>query len=812
MKWRVGGICRSDKFFMGILKPRGPASFAISFPSLCVTIWAGRCLSNEQGCGLVVQNALPAVANPDIGLEKHGTREGSDIDMQVPLTRSRARRWAGHALAAALFLIALARPISTSAAIQFDVFIGYDGVTRESAWFPVAIEVQNDGPSFNGVIELSSSQFGGEPDRRIPVELPTNTRKRLVVPMFSNGGRNGANWDARLLDAGRKVRAERQQISVRSLDWQSTMLGALPRTFAGTPNFPKIKPPRPEMQPAVVRFQQEQFPDNPIALEGLDALYLNSEKAISLQAPQLEALLAWVRGGGHLIIAVEQVTDVTSTPWLQQFLPVDVSGVQNEKVDAEIVSWLKSDVSQEENEEATSGRVGVRRRQQATSSDASGFYGTLDTDATFVGAQMPVATGTVRDGRIIMGTAKAPLAVQATRGRGKLTALLFSPEREPFKSWKHKQYFWARLSQMPAQWFTSPESVSWNAWSMDGVFGALIDSRQVKKLPVEWLLLLLLVYLVVIGPFDQWWLKKINRQMLTWITFPCYVVFFSLLIYFIGYKLRAGETEWNEVQIVDVYPRGDQADLRGRSYVSVYSSSNARYPVVGEPVFSSVRPEFLDTLGSGSGRDTKMQVEQSGNSFKAQVFVPVWTSLLFVNDWFKTDERPLNAAVTQRGGEWSIKIANPTKHKLTQVRVVLGDIIFDVGDLEPGAQIDKQLNPSAGMPLSQFVMQVGGNSGEIFRTAVDHRRNPLGSSGTMLEDRPKTIAAASFYRVLDSQNAQRQVVGVPGLDMSAEVKRGDAVVLAWDDGNIWTKPINEFKPIRMRRDSMLRLVVPVKKM
>ena len=36
--------------------------------------------------------------------------------------------------------------------------------------------------------------------------------------------------------------------------------------------------------------------------------------------------------------------------------------------------------------------------------------------------------------------------------------------------------------------------------SMDGVFGALIDSRQVRKLPVEWLLLLLLVYLIVIGP------------------------------------------------------------------------------------------------------------------------------------------------------------------------------------------------------------------------------------------------------------------------------------------------------------------------
>ncbi|HUS33805.1 MAG TPA: hypothetical protein VM680_00490 [Verrucomicrobiae bacterium] len=730
--------------------------------------------------------------------------------MAASLMRGVAGRFFARKIAAICISLALATAAHVSAAIQFDVFVGYDGVTREAAWFPVAFEVHNDGPSFNGVIEINSSQFGGEPDRRIPVELPTNTRKRIVVPMFASGARQMGNWDARLFDAGRKVRAERLGVQVRSANWQTVMLGALPRSFAGMPSMAKIKIPQPDLQPTVARFQSEYFPDNPIALEGLDALYINSEKAISLGAPQLEALLAWVRGGGHLIIAVEQIGDVTGTQWLQQFLPVDVSGVVNAKVDQGIISWLKSDVSSEETEEALSGRVGSIRRSGVQRDGTSSFYGGLDTDALFSNAEMPVATGAVRDGRVIMGTEKAPLAVQATRGRGKLTVLLFSPEREPFKSWKHKPYFWARLAQTPVQWFTSQDYSSYGGWAMDGVFGALIDSRQVKKLPVEWLLLLLLVYLVVIGPFDQWWLKKINRQMLTWITFPCYVVFFSLLIYFIGYKLRAGETEWNEVQVVDVYPRGDQADLRGRTYVSVYSSSNARYAVAGEPIFSSIRPEFVDMYGAGNSRDTKMQVEQAGNSFKSQVFVPVWTSLLFVNDWFRTDERPLNASVSQAGSEWAVKVQNPTKRRLTNIKVVVNDLIFEIGALEPGAQFDKKLNPTSGTPLQQFVSQNGGNG--IFQSAVDRRRNPLGGGGMQLNDRPKTVATACFYRMIDEQNnSQRQIVGVPGLDMTAEVKRGDAIVLAWDEGNTWTQPINKFQPIRMKRDSMLRLVVPVKK-
>ena len=51
---------------------------------------------------------------------------------------------------------------------------------------------------------------------------------------------------------------------------------------------------------------------------------------------------------------------------------------------------------------------------------------------------------------------------------------------------------------------------------------------------------------------------------------------FSLLIYFIGYKLRAGESEWNELHLVDVLQKGDRAEFRGQTYASVYSPANQK--------------------------------------------------------------------------------------------------------------------------------------------------------------------------------------------------------------------------------------------
>ena len=93
--------------------------------------------------------------------------------------------------------------------------------------------------------------------------------------------------------------------------------------------------------------------------------------------------------------------------------------------------------------------------------------------------------------------------------------MLFSPEREPVRSWKNLPAFWSKVAEVPAALYAAgnntPNLYQQGGWSSDAIFGAMIDTRQVHKLPVEWLLLLLLVYLVVIGPLDQFWLKKIGR-------------------------------------------------------------------------------------------------------------------------------------------------------------------------------------------------------------------------------------------------------------------------------------------------------------
>jgi len=341
--------------------------------------------------------------------------------------------------------------------------------------------------------------------------------------------------------------------------------------------------------------------------------------------------------------------------------------------------------------------------------------------------------------------------------------------------------------------------------SVDGVFGAMIDSLQVRKLPVQWLLLLLVVYLLVIGPLDQYWLKRINKQMLTWVTFPAYVALFSLLIYYIGYKLRAGETEWNELHLVDILPRGEQAEWRGRTYASVYSPVNAWYKVASERRQATLRGEFMSSWSGQEG--SQADVFQRAKGFNADVFVPVWTSQLFASDWWQSGEYPFSATVALQGRNLQITVENHLSRPLKDLRLVVHNRIYTLGDLPPNKVSTFSVEQN-GMLLRDFVVQ---NAGQ-FSLAVQSRQRAFGdNTSRWLELNSANLAAVSFVSQWANPDLnQRNFVYPGGLELSPLIERGDAVLLAWDpDQAPPGGPLNQFKTIRSQRNTMLRLAVPV---
>ena len=725
---------------------------------------------------------------------------------------------------------------SARATLQFDVFLGYDGLVRELNWFPVVFEVFNDGPAFKGVIEFSGSQFGAGQMRRILDEFPTNTRKRYVMPAFASS--RSSIWNARLVDERGKVRSEQPNLRAKmDLTSRSYVLGGLPRTFGGMPTFPELNQRPPESKPVTAHMRPELFPDNPLTLEALDAIYLNSEKALELKAPQVNALLRWLHQGGHLLVVVEQPADILGTPWLRALMPIDLSNVATQSMGNEVLHWIRQAGAEEAVNTRTTSRPeapappvmsqAMRRRyglsplpqsSRAASSTAPATaaenpWSGLPVDSGWEDPVAGIATGALRDGKVLLAMDQTPLVVNAPRDRGQITVILFNPEREPFRTWKVKPWLWARLAQIPGEQVLNAKIGNYGGWSIDGVLGAMIDSKQVRKLPISWLLGLLVVYLAVIGPVDQFVLRKLNKQMWTWVTFPVYVVAFSFLIYFISFKLRHGETELNELHFVDVFPAHGKAEMRGRTFLSIYSPANARFQLGSEQPFACLRGESRGSYVSGID-DSRAEIEQRGYNYRADVYVPVWTSQLFVNDWWQDGPLPLSAGLSQQNGQYQLQVTNLTGRPLTDTRLVFKGRVYSLGAIAPGAPLTASLGSQAAISLQEFLTQYGGQQ---FQIAANERRQAFsGNPRTHQWNLALSAMAISFLNHPGSANLYSSdgyssfFLTPAGLDISGLSERDEAVLLAWDAGHSVARPTNQFQPRRRQQDTLLRLVVPLR--
>ena len=155
----------------------------------------------------------------------------------------------------------------------------------------------------------------------------------MSIPVFNN---SNYRWNAKLLNDG-KVVSKNDNLRIDSIPWFSKLFAAVSDQQSSGPVLPETRfknnNANRRFSPVVVNIQADIFPDNPVTLHGLSSLYLNSKRAINFRAEQASAVSIWVRSGGHLILGVDQPSDITGTPWLRELLNTQFGLIQNLEVD-----------------------------------------------------------------------------------------------------------------------------------------------------------------------------------------------------------------------------------------------------------------------------------------------------------------------------------------------------------------------------------------------------------------------------------------------------------------------------------------------
>jgi hypothetical protein len=390
------------------------------------------------------------------------------------------------------------------------------------------------------------------------------------------------------------------------------------------------------------------------------------------------AMESWVRHGGHLVVSV-------GTAW--------------ERVQSVLGRMLPAEIDRTE-------RVNQLKELES-------FVGSSAPPLRIRGdLSLPHMTS-IR-GQVVAGARDLPLAVRAPFGFGFVTLVGLELNHEPFASWESRTDFWIKLLNLQKQ--QGQESQPRGAWGSRALSDIssylrmnLEQFEGVSLVPFQWVAFFIFVYILLIGPVDYWFVKKVLKRMeLTWITFPTMVILVSVAAYLTAYWLKGDELRINKIDVVDV----DQAtgELRGTSWYTLFSPQIKNYTVRVAPELAAIPaapgqtggpPMVLSWLGlaedaiGGMSRQGGVGLFRRGYAFgpDAQTLVDVpiqvWSMKGFTARWHgqagPVVDADLQGIDTNRGVQGTV--TNRLKLAIEDCSIVFGRKVYPLGGIPPDGSV-----------------------------------------------------------------------------------------------------------------------------
>jgi hypothetical protein len=618
---------------------------------------------------------------------------------------------------------ALASPVEVQ---SVRIGLGQSNAFKIGCWTPVRVQLKAGPERFSGLLELTVPDDDGTPTSyRQPVEVSPNESAHFTV--YGRPGGQDAEFTIGVLDGqGRRLLSLPQEKFAASSpeiilpDEMVILTMGQPMGVDQLPNLPgfaggqrggQTRAGAAELIVSRIEPQVSQIPGRWYGFDLAHAIVIDTDDRATLQeisGPRAQALVDWVRHGGHLVVAVGANWQAVRDSVLGQILPALPAG----------------------------------QEQVPSLAAIDSFAGSIK-PITPVGTSPTLVTRLQevdqRGGKVLSIVGDLPLVVRGAQGFGRVTLIGLDVDQQLFSNWADRGLFWARAIDL-----RHDRSDDTGAGAVMGGTGRFYRSGVsdlssqlrigleqfpgVKLIPFGWVAFFIFLYILLIGPVDYFFLKKVIKRMeLTWITFPTIVVVVSLLAYFAAYRLKGNDLLVNKVDVIDV----DQAGglIRGRTLVSVFSPQNRDYNIsfvpvpparegevatLAEPTSAAEPPrppagtELLTTwfsvperqFGAMGGANRRFNFIGGGYAYQPtggierleNVRIPIWSTKTVSGRWYgpgtalvASDLRPfgtdrLTGTVTNR-------------HQLTLEDAILafGKQVYLLGSIPPGATIQVSL-------------------------------------------------------------------------------------------------------------------------
>lgn len=581
-----------------------------------------------------------------------------------------------------------------------------------------------------------------------------------------------------------------------------TRMPGMRQALAGDPDKPAAQNAatfNPEGVGFIDRFQD--LPENWFGYDGVDLLILSTSRRndflaemASEQPPRRrnEALVEWVQRGGHLAVCVGKnyaaLKDIPELDGARGLLPVTFK--KSEQLRDLRLMWP-------DGAGAAGGIVG----------------GPKNPFEVAIAEPKPGRTFTRLMSSRDVDAGDLPLVVQAPYTLGRVTVIAFDMDQKPFADWKGQNEFWPRLleqaSGRTAAAANAPDDMNdvgfrgryaqtpANAELIYQFQGFLENFEDVPVISFGWVAVFILIYILVVGPLDYFFLKKVVKRLeLTWITFPTVVIVVSAIAYFTAYQLKGHDLRVRKLDVVDVDLHSQQAV--GRTWFTIFSPRIQHYTIGLEPAAPAWAPAATETGPSSSvlmswlerpAQDTYAGGRARGQSLFRRAYdyepnavalkgvpIQVWSTKSFAASW----QAPHSA---------SQPLVKATLRRPEREETLSGDITWlqegvdlqDVVLIYRGRVLDLTLTPGTAKKLEGVRPEFEGRT----LSAWVGGGRPMTNQGTPvygLQAPPSSseslVRSAMFYQALDTGVQRNSYLRALDQTWRAREGRDEAILVA----------------------------------
>lgn len=403
------------------------------------------------------------------------------------------------------------------------------GRYEPGGWLALSVTLSNDGAPVSGV--LAADTTDGTVQRL--VELPAGARKQ--VPLYLRPEPFQRKVTVRFEQDGSVTAAV--DVEVKVLERGSGQVAVV--GDGGGTLRPQLLARAQAGASEPLALSASDIPERPEPLRGIEAIVWASDST-GLSDAQRRSLERWIASGGQLIVLGGPDWQSRSAAF-SDLLPIEPPSAFDDLETSNLTAWTGAETS------VTGG--------------------------------LTAASGELRDGALglveLDGDSGLPLLAIVSRGAGRVAYVAIDMATAPFRAWEGSSRLWARLlpQDQAAQQFGGGFPVEEEAANILSQALGSLPSLDVP--PAELLLIVIVAYILLIGPVSYLVLRRMDRRELAWITAPVLVLIFSASSYGIGSSMKGSQVIVNEITVVRAASGGTAASVQ--TYAGIFSPNRATY-------------------------------------------------------------------------------------------------------------------------------------------------------------------------------------------------------------------------------------------